>query len=528
MEALGFTVDDVLNDTPGAFEAFRDAYLGTLTEANAGNQDFLDGLNYATSGIKDALGTISEDAGTTADALSSIGEITDTVSNAATAIGNVADNTATAATNASTLASNSETLNTNLSGVKDTVSEIAGTDLSSASGSFDALAESIKKVADALGVGDSGTVGSLSKAITDLNAMTLGGEGEGVIGSFNELAKAVGNVTSAINGGGGTETDATEATGTGMNADSGNETASGLSGAISDLKETADTSIGENADAEEGGTVISDFNALKTAVQNVAEKIGMAGENGEASEDSLIGIIQSLPELAEEALIGEAGLKSMFEDLLESINACATAATTLLDSINSLGGASTGALAGVAFGNTKATGNVHIGNAYANGKLGIKQAEQAIVGEAGQELIVDSSTGQYRLTHGPELTRLDRGDLVFNAEQTKAIIKNGKSDHGHSYAEGTGTLLPLTDEEMNLFRTMGEALTGIHADTTTMLEPVKSIAQKVTNNTTNIAPVINVTGTQFTVQGVTGEQVSRQISDTFSGIIANAYQRAMS
>ena len=527
MEALGFTVDDVLNDTPGAFEAFRDAYLSALTDANAGNQNFLDGLNYATSGASTALSSISESAGAAAESLSSIGEVTSTVSDTASAIGDVADKTATAATNASTLASNSETLNTNLSNVNSTVDSISATDLSNATTEFNNLAEAIKKVSEALGIGESGTVGALSSAISDLNTMTLGDESTGIIGSFNSLASAVSSVTSAINGGGGGETDATEVSGTGMNADTGNETASGLAGAISSLKETADSSIGTSAEGGDGETVISDFNALEEAVQAVSDKIGMAGENGEVAEDSLMGIIQSMPEAAQEAILGDSGLKSMFDQLLESISACAEAASTLMNSITSMGSSSVliGALSGIS---TKATGNVHIGNAYANGKLGIKKSENAIVGEAGQELIIDSSTGQYRLTNGPELTRLDKGDLVFNAEQTKAIIKNGKTDHGHSYAEGTGTLLPLTAEEMNMFKTMGAAITGIHADTTEMLEPIKTIAQKVTNNTTNIAPTINVTGTQFTVSGVTGDEVCHIVESQFSGIIANAYQRAMS
>jgi hypothetical protein len=60
-----------------------------------------------------------------------------------------------------------------------------------------------------------------------------------------------------------------------------------------------------------------------------------------------------------------------------------------------------------------------------------------------------------------------------------------------------------------------------------MLDPVRSMAQNVTRNTTNIAPVININDTKFEVSGVTGEEVTRQISDTFSGIISNAYQRAM-
>ena len=79
-----------------------------------------------------------------------------------------------------------------------------------------------------------------------------------------------------------------------------------------------------------------------------------------------------------------------------------------------------------------------------------------------------------------------------------------------------------------LFKKIGGAVTDIQADVSQMLDPVKAMAQKVTtNNTTNIAPVINITGTSFSVSGVTGEDVTRQISDVFEGMISNAYQRAM-
>lgn len=591
MEQLGFTVDDVLNDTPGAFEAFRDAYLSTLTEANAKNQDFLDGLNYATDGVSKALSSISEDAGGAADSLSSIGDATETVSNAAKALEQVATQSGTAASNTSDFASSLSDISESAPGVaqgvgdaaasiekegkaaqeaaphkeafakaNESIAENAGTVATNVSAAADAigaegtnaetayqaldklskveltplveqtsdLANAIGDVAKALGVGEDATVSSLETAITNLSTMSLGDESTGVIGSFNALKEAVSGVTTAIGGGGGgtSEGEDTESQGTGMNTDSGQGAgASNLTGAIESVKSATATSIGEDAEDDSGATAISDFNMLKEAVKQVCEKIGVSGESGEAAEDSLLGIITKLPELAEPALIGDGGLKSMFDELCESIAACASQALILQGAIQAMGSAG-----GMFFGQLPtptATGNVHIGNAYASGKLGIKQPGDSLVGEAGQELIVDSSTGKYRLTNGPEITRLDKGDLVFNAAQTKAIIAHGMKDSGRSYAEGTGALLPLTAEEKKMFKTMGDALMGIRTDMSTIVEPVKSMAQKVTNNTTNIAPVINVTDTHFTVQGVTGEAVTKQISDVFSGIIANAYQRAM-
>ena len=54
---------------------------------------------------------------------------------------------------------------------------------------------------------------------------------------------------------------------------------------------------------------------------------------------------------------------------------------------------------------------------------------------------------------------------------------------------------------------------------------VKSFTLVISFNSYN-NPVINISDVSFTVSGVTGEQVARQISDTFQGIITNAYQRA--
>ncbi len=48
-KTLGFSAEDLLNDTPGAFEAFKDAYIGVLLDMNNGNADFISGLNEWSS-----------------------------------------------------------------------------------------------------------------------------------------------------------------------------------------------------------------------------------------------------------------------------------------------------------------------------------------------------------------------------------------------------------------------------------------------------------------------------------------------
>ena len=403
------------------------------------------------------------------------------------------------------------------------------------------LADAIGEVAAALGLTEGNPISALQTAISNLATISLGDESSGIIGSFNQLKTAVNGVTSAIGGGGGGDSEGGDGTtdkSASMSEGANDGGSGGLISAIGDLHEAADTHIGTSAEGggeEEGGTVISDFNALKDAVMLVAEAVGVPGENGEVAEESLLGVIKTMPAECEEPITTVTGF---FAALEAAINACSTAVGKLKDAIKELGGSGGGGLGtfsfspGAATGNVhiaEATGNVHAGNAYSSGRLGLKKNETALVGEAGQELVYNPKSGTYRTVgdKGPEITRLQKGDLIFNAEQTKAIIKNGKRDHGRSYADGNA-IMPLTSEEMELFKKIGGAVTDIQADVSQMLDPIKAMAQKVTtNNTTNIAPVINITDTSFNVSGVTGDDVTRQIADVFEGMISNAYQRAM-
>ena len=637
-ESLGYSVEDILNDVPGAFEAFRDAYIGILQDANSENSNFLDGLSYATSTAKDsvnsALGEIAGKASEVDQALAPLGEVASKVEGTATALGNVASNGGAAASNLSNVASsandaaeatdkaakgieaegqaaeqyygpkekfaeandkiaesgkkvsesigpaaealktegenaetaasnlddladssfiaatNADTLNDSLAKVGENADELdsidksmqsmASTDLTSTVEAFNGLAEALKACADALGIGD-GEISAFENAITALSQVSLGDESTGAIGAFNALASAVTAVSSAIGATGGATSDLTESSSASMSEGAGGT--GGLIGAIEEVKNAADTYIGTSSSAggeggaegggeEGGGTAISDFDALTSSIMTVIETIGNSEEEGNEESSTLISAIKQLPEVGEEAMRGDDGIIAMFNELLEAITACVGKMTELLSKLeefNAAGGAE--ALGHEYTGNVHinghANGNVH-GNAYASGRLGLKKSENALVGELGQELVFNPETGTYRTVgdHGPEITRLHKGDLIFNTEQTKAIIKHGKHG-GNSYANGNG-LMPLSDDEMNMFKTMGNALVGIKADTSQMLEPIKAIAQNINNVTTNnTSTVINISGTSFTVSGVTPDAVRNIIQDQFTGIISNAYQRAM-
>lgn len=90
---------------------------------------------------------------------------------------------------------------------------------------------------------------------------------------------------------------------------------------------------------------------------------------------------------------------------------------------------------------SRATGTAVVsGNAYESGSWGTPTDEKdALVGELGEELVVDPRTGTYQTvgTNGAEFVDLPKGAIVFNHQQTKEILKNRKiNSRGIAYAQG--------------------------------------------------------------------------------------------
>lgn len=67
------------------------------------------------------------------------------------------------------------------------------------------------------------------------------------------------------------------------------------------------------------------------------------------------------------------------------------------------------------------------GGSFSNGVLnvGAKRTEDALVGELGPELIVRNNRFFTVGDDGTEITHVQRGDIIFNHEQTKAILEKG-------------------------------------------------------------------------------------------------------
>ena len=83
--------------------------------------------------------------------------------------------------------------------------------------------------------------------------------------------------------------------------------------------------------------------------------------------------------------------------------------------------------------------SVNGGIALANGTINAQIPGNTLVGELGQELVVDRSTGKWRTVgdNGAEFTNIDKGDIVFNANQTKALLSSGHiNGRGKALADG--------------------------------------------------------------------------------------------
>lgn len=113
---------------------------------------------------------------------------------------------------------------------------------------------------------------------------------------------------------------------------------------------------------------------------------------------------------------------------------------------------------GKIFGGGQLNGTAHVsGTAYANGTTGnwgAKQTETALVGEEDPELRVDSRTGRWELLgqNGAEFRKINKGDIIFNARQTKDLF-----EHGYVNGRGKAFLNGTISRAASLFKTSDQA-----------------------------------------------------------------------
>lgn len=89
------------------------------------------------------------------------------------------------------------------------------------------------------------------------------------------------------------------------------------------------------------------------------------------------------------------------------------------------------------------------GTAHSSGDWGLQQNEHnALVGEIGQELVVNPKTGKYYTVgdNGAELVDLPKDAIIFNHRQTEELFKNGHiNSRGRAYAQGNAHVTVVPD-----------------------------------------------------------------------------------
>lgn len=477
-----------------------------------------------------------------------------------------------------------------LDSISESVSTLDATPINNLTNAFQSLYDKLLLVSTTLGVGmeasENGAVSSITSAIQSLNNISLE---KGIIAQFDNLKTSIDSVSSAISGGDG-ESSGGESQGGNSGSAKGDESGSkgsggsgsSLTNAITKMGETASEVIGE-PEAEGDGTVIGEFGSLKTAVDDVSSAIGSGDSEGsESSQDSesdnLIGSITNLGEQTEEILgdSGGDGVIGRFEEFKDVIGEANEHVTGISEGLAAIDGQevectitvnikTNGSLpsaigAGMNLGSAtydaKYLGNAHVeGTALASGNWAVQSDEKnALVGEEGFEIIVRNGRFFTIGDNGAEMTNIQKGDIVFNHEQSKNLLKNGHiSGRGKAYADGTvgggksltpdGRILcPLQpgDKIYDMIQKFDSYMKSIDNNVekfvpNTMYEQnrqIHDIINQISNSNmvNNNQPAFTINGgINITCPGVTSKEVMSQVGTAlekeFSGMALKAYQK---
>ena len=553
MQALGFTIDDVLNGNDAAFEAFKNEYVNHLAAMHSGDQGYLDGLKN-TVGQAPAEYKKLEDAATNAEQpISKLGDSAGTASGKVSSFGTTAS---TAATGVGELKDKSE-------GIADNLNELNNVQLSGViDGPLATLEEKLTTLKDLISGPD-----SLLTAFNNLNTTV---DIQGIVDSFTSLDEAIKGAVSSI-GGGGSDEEGTYG-GAGKHGKNGmpsnipasgvdGGTGGGLVGAINSVKDATDAAIGTSAE-EEGETATGAFFALKTAVDNVTSAIGMgeeggaggikgmlqnAGSEGGGGEGTLTAAITSIKPTADTALRGNDGAIAAFEEFKEVLAELVGLANELLSTLQQLSSIELPQIHGGSHGFFRFTGSAiggqhYEGTAKLNGDWGGKKGGRSLVGELGQELMV-TPDGRFKTIgdRGPEFINVPKGSVIFNHLQTKELLDKKNlvlPKKGRSFANGTlpEGFFPWSDSSAlnSLKAKIAEVglptIDGIKSALQAQTEAIRSEVRNAVSNNSSAETTVNQHNT-FNISGVSGEDVARQINttlvNTFSGMSLNAYQRSM-
>ena len=133
------------------------------------------------------------------------------------------------------------------------------------------------------------------------------------------------------------------------------------------------------------------------------------------------------------------GLPTYFSPITRTVNYVASGVSAGVTAALDAAHKADGTMLSPAHASGTAYNMLNLKPAYANGKVALSQNEEALVNELGTESIIRS--GQWSLLPGGmHVESLKKGDIVLNANQTKALLQYGKAP-GHARAYASGSLL---------------------------------------------------------------------------------------
>ena len=206
--------------------------------------------------------------------------------------------------------------------------------------------------------------------------------------------------------------------------------------------------LSDESEDSEGGNLLSAVNAVSRAILG-----------GKDNKDSLISNIEKLG--SDPTIEHVINVSSSFQTLQDTISECIKKVEELSEAILSIPSSTASVNVADLGGSGTAhfgSGTAHInktGDAYFNGTGNIalsRNHPNSLVGELGTELKV-SKDGTYELITSPTMMDLEKGDMIFNHEQTEEILKHGNRSNveklnskaksvyskltGNAFAEGT-------------------------------------------------------------------------------------------
>ena len=131
------------------------------------------------------------------------------------------------------------------------------------------------------------------------------------------------------------------------------------------------------------------------------------------------------------------GLPTYFSPITRTVNYVAQGVSAAVNAAKAAAGLASGTMLSPAHASGTAYNMLNLKPAYAGGKVALSRDEEALVNEISQESIIRDGVWSL-LPGGMHIESLKKGDIVLNANQTKALLQYGKAPgHARAYAQGS-------------------------------------------------------------------------------------------